>query len=264
MDDSSIPQLKPCSKCGIPKPATSDYFYRSRGKLRSICKDCRAVQRGAKRRVVQPCENPHDRRCSKCNRCFPATTEFFNRHRKDKLGLYTICKECHRSASLIRHRSNPQADRDSAKRWQHQNPNRARENGRKYRLRHPEKQRVRVQRRRAIQRSLPHTFTEDDWRYALEYWGGRCCICGSEPSFWLTLAREHWIAQSKGGGFTADNIVPMCHSRPGIPSGQPSCNQSKGNKAAVEWLIERFGKRKAMQIEKRIKEYFDRVKSRQS
>lgn len=37
--------LKICTKCGIEKPATTEFFHKSRGGLRSACKDCLAKWR---------------------------------------------------------------------------------------------------------------------------------------------------------------------------------------------------------------------------
>jgi len=51
-----------------------------------------------------------------------------------------------------------------------------------------------------------------------------CCIyCGRND---LPLEQEHKIPVSRGGGYTADNIVPAC--RP--------CNIHKGTQTYIEFL----------------------------
>jgi len=60
---------------------------------------------------------------------------------------------------------------------------------------------------------------------------------------------------SKGGGTTADNIVPLC-------SGEDGCNNSKHNAMPEVWLVLKFGKRKARVILQRILEYFELVKAK--
>ena len=42
--------------------------------------------------------------------------------------------------------------------------------------------------------------------------------------------------------------------------GDGGCNNSKRNQDAEQWLIERFGERKARQILARIQQYFDSLK----
>lgn len=51
-------------------------------------------------------------------------------------------------------------------------------------------------------------------------------------------------------------MVPLCHGKKGVPSGEPSCNVSKHNHDPESWLVSRFGKRKARAILKRIAAYF--------
>ncbi len=61
---------------------------------------------------------------------------------------------------------------------------------------------------------------------------------------------------AKGGAYIVGNVVPLCHARPGVPCGNPACNQSKNDKDPEAWLLERFGARKAKAILKRINAYF--------
>lgn len=123
-----------------------------------------------------------------------------------------------------------------------------------------EEYRLYVLNRRARRKALPNGFSPQDWNDALRYFGGVCAVCGRAPSKWLGLARDHWMPLSKGGGTTKSNIVPLCHSRQGIPQGLiGGCNNSKLNKHPEEWVRERFDSAFADDVLQRISNYFATV-----
>jgi hypothetical protein len=101
--------------------------------------------------------------------------------------------------------------------------------------------------------SLPDTFTAEDWQHAIDYFGGHCAVCGCLPHGQLVLAADHWIPLSRGGATIPENIIPLCHSLRGASG---SCNRSKWYKDPIEWLMERFGEEKGMEIEEKIQAYF--------
>jgi 5-methylcytosine-specific restriction endonuclease McrA len=78
------------------------------------------------------------------------------------------------------------------------------------------------QTRRARIRNLPATLTVQDWAAILEASGHACAYCGATN---VPLHQEHKTPVARGGGYTADNIVPAC---------QP-CNQHKGTKTDQEY-----------------------------
>lgn len=127
-----------------------------------------------------------------------------------------------------------------------------------------ESMRMRSQRRMARKANVKSDYTQAEWDECLRYFEYRCCVCGRESDFWTVISQEHWIPLSKGGSYTADNIVPTCYSKAGNPTGDPACNNSKGNKLPEEWLVERFGKRKATIILNRINAYFQFIKAKKS
>lgn len=120
--------------------------------------------------------------------------------------------------------------------------------------------RIYTSRRAARKLGLPNTFTTADWQRTLGYFNGCCAVCG-HPLYDLfgthTAAADHWIALSDprpdNPGTVATNIVCLCH-------GSQGCNNSKKNHPAEKWLIERFGKRRAREILKRIETYFQWVR----
>ena len=95
------------------------------------------------------------------------------------------------------------------------------EKKRLYRKNHPEIGRVEKQRRDAKKLNLPHTLTVTQWKNIVKHFNNRCCYCGEE----LPLQQEHFLALSKGGEYTVNNIICACGD----------CNNNKNNKDFFEW-----------------------------
>lgn len=230
---SEQPQFKTCSNpdcpCDNPQPATNFYPQGKGSKyFKSICKTC---------------ENNKSK-------------EYYWEH------VETI-----RERALLRARANAEQHRINSRQWGRNNPDRRRENFKRWRKANPDyhlawkranpdRQRAMSQRRLARKRNLPDTFTAADWQHALNYFNGCCAVCGRPPGLWHTLAADHWTALSDPDcpGTIPTNIVPLCHPR---KDGGDSCNVSKHNKNPEQWLVEKFGKRKAKKILARIQAYFD-------
>ena len=80
-----------------------------------------------------------------------------------------------------------------------------------------------TQKYRARKNSLISDFTTDQWQQCLTHFNHQCAYCDCTE----ILEQEHVIPVSKGGHYTADNIIPACRS----------CNASKNNKPLEEWYI---------------------------
>lgn len=95
----------------------------------------------------------------------------------------------------------------------------------KWRAAHPEKvkeiHRLNENRRRARIAGALSTLTKLQWEAILAFYDNRCAYCGRDGK----LEQEHVIPVSRGGGTTAENIVPACGS----------CNRSKHAKTPEEW-----------------------------
>lgn len=227
-----------------------------------------------------------EKKCTKCGEVFPATEENFRKHKASKYGLDNRCKSCARKQNrlwteanlekkreLDRYRSKNNKAKKSALAKKYYAVNREKllthalsyykdnkasriEYAKRYRDANVELRRVYDHRRRALERSLPTGFADADWQRALVYFNGCCAVCERPLNDLFgthKASMDHWIALSKGGGTTADNIVPLCH-------GVDGCNNSKHNNTPIEWLTRKFGKRHATQILKRIEAYFDWIK----
>lgn len=63
------------------------------------------------------------------------------------------------------------------------------------------------------------------WEAIKDAWGG-CAYCGAQPSADAGLQKDCVLPISRGGRYTADNVVPACRS----------CNASKCNEEVTHWL----------------------------
>jgi hypothetical protein len=226
-------------------------------------------------------EDSTTKRCTKCGQVFPATPEYFFRASKNKDGLNFWCKRCLNAATRQWERNNPDKVSATKKKTRAKFADKIREYNQKY---YQENREVILKRsaewrkanlahllvmntkRRSKRYNLPRDFTADQWQECLEYWGGKCCICGREHDFWHIIVREHWIAvndkRPNNPGTVAWNMLPMCHSAKGSPKDDPGCNQSKWQHDPIEWLERKLGKRKAAKKLAEIEAYFGWVKSR--
>ncbi len=89
--------------------------------------------------------------------------------------------------------------------------------------------------------------TDDEWNRALEYWNGRCAICGFVDE--QPIHRDHWIANTLDfcPGETVTNMVPLCWQ----------CNESKIAWDPYLWLVKKFGKAFADQKMMEVLIYFN-------
>jgi 5-methylcytosine-specific restriction endonuclease McrA len=165
-----------------------------------------------------------ERRCSKCKETKPIT-EFY-RDKYQTGGYSYLCKKCENKKSNKYYHKNQKRRKyikEHNKQYREQQKQWIKEN----RERYNELQREARHRRKAKENKLVNDFTKNDWEICLEYFSNKngqveCCYCG-EPT--EDIEKDHFIAVSNGGGYTATNIVPACKS----------CNSSKQDKDFFEW-----------------------------
>lgn len=209
--------------------------------------------------------------CYKCGQEYPATTEFFHANKTKTDGLTGRCKPCARAYQHEHYQANrekrqeqirayTQANQEKTREYRQQyyqvNREKVNEKHRAYYQVNREASRVRLVRRRARKRSLLDTFTLEQWRTCLEYFHHTCAVCGSQLRDLfgnIEPHADHWIPLSSDEcpGTVADNMVCLCSE----------CNRSKFAKPPEQWLIEKFGKRKALQILERVNAYFEWVRT---
>lgn len=255
-----------CNVCGNIYPLTSEYWHKDKKAKHGLayrCKSCaKAVmhqwevthrERVNGRSLEYARKNPEKVRETKRKSAL--------KHRDKKNAKSREFKAANRdrmrAASKDYYRRNKDKVAAKEKRRRQANPDYERERQRKWREANPDKVQATVQRRRAKRKQLPVAFTAHDWQNALHYFNHACAYCGQKPNFWTLLAMDHFIPLDRGGATVAGNIVPACHEKPGVPSGDPCCNTSKGSKDPQEWLEKTFGRRKSREILDRIRKYFD-------
>src|ERR1017187_2908304 len=75
--------LKRCCTCEQFLPATTEYFHadhRASSGFISQCRKCRQLKR--RKTPLPEVMEEGQKRCTKCNEVFPATLEFFSRHKR--------------------------------------------------------------------------------------------------------------------------------------------------------------------------------------
>lgn len=267
---SETPRKK-CTKCGIEKPATGEFFNKSSATKSGLgfwCRDCKALNKGLVPITIRD-KKPDMHSCRECGLIYPFTEQYFHANSLNRFGLMYICKPCAcsktqewkqadpervRASKREEYQRNKEHYRIAGRKWYLANRDIAITNSAKWRESNPEKYRVHMRvsqaRRIARKRDSENTFTSQDWKIALGYFDNKCAVCNRPAGLFRKLAMDHWVALSKGGSTTPKNIVPLC-------DGFGGCNESKHNRDATEWLTERYGKQKAKQILNRIQVYFD-------
>lgn len=192
--------------------------------------------------------------CTKCKKELPATKEYFRVDKRLKCGLQPNCKECDRQYRV--ENKDRIAERDKKYReenkdrltdyqikYREDNRERKVEFNRQYREDNKEYFRSYQQKRKSFERNLPSTLTTNQWRHARSYFNHGCAYCGRKRK----LEQDHFWPLSKGGGYTATNIIPACRS----------CNSSKHNKPFEEWYptYESYSPER----EAKIYEYFEQL-----
>lgn len=243
---------------------------------------------------------PQTKCCKKCGQTLPATLEYFYHKANGLYGLYSRCKKCHRAMTSVTskawNKAHPERVKAAQRRWIDRDPETTREKrtnwARTWRKNNPDKaraawqrqkikrkkegykysrtaaaarpatrltRRVRNQKYKARKRNLPNSLTSSEWVSAVNYFNGCCAVCGRQLSDLFathSVGMDHWIPLTDPDcpGTIAANIIPLCH-------GEGGCNNLKGAKRPDEWLVSRYGSRKAKQVLNRIETYFDWVKS---
>jgi len=241
-DSVSDYTIKRCSRCRKEKPVAMFSVETSNKDGRNYsCKECVSKYKSERWRRLHPEKVveylPNDmKRCSKCRKVQP--TDEFSPHKAMPDGKQPRCKACRRQDRRRQYAANPESIRRQVKAYQGANP----ETMKAVRLR-----------RKARKLALPDNLTSQDWLRCLEYWCYCCAVCGGQLRDLFGNVEphaDHWIPLSyKGGdnpGTVPENMICLCNS----------CNLSKHDKPAEDWLIDRFGKKKAAIILKRIETYF--------
>lgn len=232
-------------------PASSGYFSSDKSRrdgLRGMCKVCTSAMHKAYR------ENNLDR--------VKEIKRQYYLENRDRLLVKQIAYDReHRDQRVETQRQyrlkNSEALRTANREWRMANPEYLRKSMREWKANNRAKVKTNENKRRARKRNLPIDFTDQDWVFAVSYFGNCCAVCGRQQGLWHTLAADHWIPLQSPDclGTVVENIVPLCH-------GINGCNNSKGSREPLEWLVEKFGLRLAKGKVAEIERFFSVVKTR--
>lgn len=181
--------------------------------------------------------------CNLCKQPFPATTEYFHRHKKNKDGLTNACKSCAKARAAKWYVDNPEQAAKSRTEYQktHKDEHNAinkryyarlGEKGKQLKRKHRHDSYYRdLEKSRKNQRLRAHarrvaggvTIKQSDIDLQYRSQKGKCWHCGKELNGKFHI--DHLIPIVRGGGNQPENLVISC---------QP-CNNSKSSKTTMEW-----------------------------
>lgn len=247
-------QLKTCSRCGVSKPASPEYFHRDKSRrdgLFHACHECEHARQSPK--TNKPVAAAGHKICGCCGQEKPATLEFFAVHKNGANGVRSICRLCRaaqaaewyaanrdksaeygkryrlvnrerrKQHAAIYYQENKDRRNEYSRKWAAEHPERILEIGRSSAKRHPEKRKHKLQRRRALKRNADGTHTRADVQAQYDRQHGECYYCHKRVGD--TYHADHVVPLSRGGSDWPDNIVIAC----------PTCNQRKREKLPHEW-----------------------------
>ena len=250
-----------CTKCGVEKPFTLEFFgHGAAGNLRRKCRACRLARiselriqlkasdiekQRARDRKMRESQDKDKRRASARKhraenpekyKAYAKTSYLKNAdviREKERARRKLIPREVLRARHMAWRASAPDKVEAIKRRWNEKvktDPDlraKAAENQRRWRANNPMAASAAQDRRRALELNAPGEWTRDDVREILKSQGRFCFYCQCR----LTKFQcDHFIPLSRGGSNGPENIVLSCGP----------CNFSKGAKMPWEWKPDRF------------------------
>ncbi len=237
-------QLKACSRCGVSKPASPEYFHRDKSRrdgLFHACRECEHARQSPK--TNKPVAAAGHKICGCCGEEKPATLEFFEVHKHGANGVRSICRLCRaaRAAQWYatnketvsehgriyrlnnhdkekqRHALYYQKNRESrdqySRKWAAANHERQLEIGRASAKRNPERRRQQFRKYRAAKLGAEGTHTHADVQAQYDRQRGECYYCHKKG--WRYLPRRSRRAVKPGWFGLARQY---CHCLPDLQS----------------------------------------------
>lgn len=231
---------KICKVCNQKK--TVDQYYKdckSKYGVINTCKQCDSIIKNYSQSVISynhAVEYGLTKVCSKCQK--EKSVEKFHKSKRGKYGVGSWCNDCRSIYKREHYLKNEErliqekkdyyyANKDilNAKKKIYRLNNKLKLYyiHRNYRQNNKEIGRKHCQIRRVKLKKLKASFTVEEWLNALEFFDYKCAYCRDEHE---TLEQDHVVPLSKGGNYTANNIIPACRR----------CNSSKNAKEMSRWF----------------------------
>lgn len=150
------------------------------------------------------------KKCWRCKRELPATTEYFHKDSSKNDGLHGMCKECSKEHGKAYYEKRKEHLRE----WHQKH----------YRRKKRQATRKKAwAARQAKLAALANELTEEEWQETLQEFDYKCAYCGAEGN----LQKDHVIPVDSGGGTVKWNVVPAC----------VHCNASKAEADLTCWYL---------------------------
>ena len=231
---------KICKVCKQEK-SVQEYYRDSKSKLGviNVCKKCDSPKKKNSESIISYEEAVELNLTKICSSCLiEKAVQEFHKSKRGEFGVGSWCKECRKKYKREHYLKNEERIIQEKKDYYYANRDILNYKKKIYRLNNKEKLkeihrrysicRKHCNTRRARIKKLKADFTTEKWLNVLEYFDYLCAYCREKSDENETLEQEHVIPLSKGGGYTADNIIPACRR----------CNASKSNKDMYEWFKE--------------------------
>lgn len=191
-----------CTACGVAKPANTDHFGALRGRLRAVCRECRARQERERHyaktgRSVPPPRPEGMWFCTHCRTWKPADAEHFV---TDRGVVRSPCRKCQVRKGRKQYRKFAAVRKAASVRYNRENP---------------EKRRVYQANTRARRLAAEGSHTPEQVAQLLDAQRGVCHWCHKPMGGKYEV--DHRIALVAGGTNDISNIV-LAH---------PACNRKK-------------------------------------
>jgi len=157
--------------------------------------------------------------CTQCKR--ELGIDNFCRNKYMKSGINNYCNDCNRENVKSYYNKNKEKELERKRKSYIKNFDKEKIRHSKWFSKNKDKTSMAYNKYRSTKLSLPFTLTTPQWNTIKSCFNNKCAYCGRE----LPLAKEHFIALSKLGECTINNIIPSCRS----------CNSSKRDKDFFEW-----------------------------
>lgn len=227
MDDFTIP-LKRCSKCGVTKPATLEYFHKRSDRKSGLTSECKICNHRKTQLYYEDHKEAVLDRISRYAKEHPelrrqiASRYYYNNQEKEKARAreYRARRPEVVKAYNERFKSeNP----EYSKQYRERNADELRKTGREYYANHKQAALIRWRKRDALKKNAPGSHTQADIELQYRSQKGKCWHCGKSVGDDYHI--DHLIPLSRGGSNAPENLVISC----------PKCNLSKHNKLPHEW-----------------------------
>lgn len=242
---------KVCSKCKRELPATPEYFYRGKtykDGLKGQCKKC--VEEYKKKHYnkdkIKLARIEYNKQYYKENS--DKIKEDAKSYYEDNKGTISTKLKTYREKNKIRiaeykevyYKENKEDIKQYKKTWYEKNKEHILKKSAQYKKENKEKVNHWNNKRRLRKNNLPSTLTLKQWKQIKKEFNNKCAYCGENKK----LEQDHFIALSKGGEYTHNNIIPACKS----------CNCSKQDKSFFEWYSEQgfYSKKREVKILKHL------------